>query len=1442
MFNQTGGLPVPLNTFGGLVLEAPAVSLSEGSSPLNWDVDFGIGDVHTRPGLQSQLSSGEDYNFVWVQTFALQSGQIYTMALDSNGTLWREDVTNDEGTLVEFADVIFPGYTQSYLLQDETALGTTADSYKSITFPAVTTASTQTVIIGLVDVESVLHSDWTGPAGLTGYYISGSNQNDQVLYLGTLNGTATYEATISAESDPCTGVLGIFSPDSTTVIQSAGQVTGTITSTTTVNATLGSDVTQGSGLIAIVWAKGGSGASPVFSCSDYVGNKFLSIGSTGSAFSGYGPAYMEMFYAANKGNISDTVIGICANATNFEFVGIAVWEMSSLGKFISEATAFGTVADQRDYICFGQHSMPMQYDGTTIFDRISQEGPGGPVLVNSTATANPNLANITSYAVSSGVATFQASNSFSMGEIVQIALPGTPFTNTIAPLASASGTQFTISTSNGNVSSTPATGTATPINSFGISSITQPDAVNLNGKKIQWTSAPDANGVGTNLHIYYSSTQDADIAAAFAAGLPCYVYLANMPGSIPDGTYQITSIGKSQFGSNSYDYYFAVTMPSSAYLKTTGGASTTYQVTLATITLSSPMPGAVVGNQVNISGADPSAWDGSWTIVQAPSSGIFAITETSMDSSGNATYDYTLQSGNAPASGDLVTVTNTTNGDGIFNVVNGVITSTGTGYFVVQFPSYPTGGISSASETGQAEVSNNTFQIDPGPLFVGGAGTSSPIFGNDSSAGNIINTSESQQISSGTRQCVVLFLTQNNYLTRASAPVTFTVNSNTQSITVQNIPVGPPNVIARWIAFTEAGANGVPGAYFYVIPLPVKTIVNGQPYTYQPTVINDNVTTTATFSFVDAVLLSSLEIDIQGANQFNLVELGNSVWNIFYASRMFYGLEQNKITNFTNMSFQGGSYSTTAPFPTGWTQDVTNGAGGYLGTSSIWGQAYFIANTTGSTQDTYGMITQNAALDAYNVAIVQPNTLYSVRVTAGATVPGTGNLVVDMCTYNNANNTYGPVVASFSVPIYQLTSSPQIFDTTFMTTKLNPIPTNLVLRVYVTDITNDTIVEVDRIEVYPTDQPVNSTQLRVSYANNLEAFDSVTGLLGVATTNTQPLNGGFVMYDILYLLKQASMFSTQDTPNAEPANWDINEVSNLVGTCGPNSYDVGEEWMVTACRSGFYVFYGKQPIKLSQEIYPLWELINWDAAGTIWVRNDIVNRRILIGVPMSTPNAYLPNAATNVNPVTPNVVLMLNYLGLGDVMALGDGEQMHTTMFGTLMSVDMRRKWTIWQIPAPYADFILRSDGFSEPLFICNGINSGKIYDLSDTQYSDDGSAINGLYTTWGWSNPKEQGQTLLGALRKQWNYVTMTLSGSGSFQLSALRNRLNASGNFTYNAPPITLSTTPQDDYERPLNITGTKVFLQFSTNAVGAHFNLQQVIMIGKSALLAIRGNAAQ
>lgn len=1199
------------------------------------------------------------------------------------------------------------------------------------------------------------------------------------------------------------------------------------------------------------------GSSPLTYDTDFnVGSVFTRSGL--ASVYGAGPSgnivYLKTF-ETDDGTIRTLLLDASGNVW-LENVTTSPGTLSQITTFTAGDRAKSTSAYQREYICLSQGDQPRQYDGTN-FDRISQEGPGaGPGLVQ----ISSNQASITAFSITSNIVTFTATNSFTAGQIVQISSLkiGTYLNGKVMSVQAAglSGSQFeaafTDGTTHANVTSTSDTGTAAPFTLYPISTLTQPAAyAGGPGGTHQlfwlWSSAPNVLNSGNVITIYFAGggPPDTTMTGLLAQGLPVYVFLRGFSNTNINGTFQVVSTGTATIrGTNQApSFYFTINAPFSQLAQHQETSSAVYQITMGTLTLSNPIPGVQIGSQLaleGITGSPQTNWNTTWNVINTPRNGVMNITQTQSDASFNAIYTYTVISGSNPVAGDLVTVLNTFNDGGKFNGVDMVIASaTGTTFTVANFPDASVGTL---AETGSAQSSGNQFNIDPGPNFVGGPSASSPIFGNVSAVGNAVNTGSTQNIAAGTRQCVVMFLTRNGYLTHPSPPITFTLAGNSTGLIMSNIPVGPPNVIARWIAFTEAGSNGVPGAFFYVIPNPVNTLVNGQPYVYAPTVIPDNVTTSFAFNFTDAVLLSSLEIDVQGNNQFNLQELGSSQWNIQYADRMFYGLEQNKVPNFLNLSFNGGQYLGN-PTPLGWAADGSNGgASASLVASPQFGQSLQITNTTGSTAAVIGMLTQGAYQDTYKVPILLPQTAYSVRLVAKLVASGTGNIVVDLVD-QVGNGNYGKSYGSFSVPFSSLTASLQEFTGTLLTSPFTTVSSQLALRIYCTSMTNNATVLIDRMEIFPTAQPTNQSQLRVSYINNPEAFDGVTGVLGVASQNRQPINGAFVMYDDLYLLKSGSMYSTSDSANSEPSGWSIKEVSNRVGTCGPFSYDVGEEWMVTANRNGLYIFSGKQPVKISQEIQSIWELINWQAAGTIWVRNDIVNRRILVGVPMSTPNTWLPNAPTVTNPTSPNVILMLNYQGLNDVTELENGAQMHVTMFGTLMSVDMRRKWSIWQIASPYADFITRQDGFNAPLFIGNGKANGKTYQLLPTQLSDDGVAINSLYTTWGFVNAEKAGMNpMLGFHRKLYSYLQMLASGSGNMAITLLRNSINDTQPWTV-AGGITLAATPTDDYERPINVSGNRVFVQFSTNAVGASMLVSRVILVGsKHPVLPIRGNAAQ
>ena len=259
-------------------------------------------------------------------------------------------------------------------------------------------------------------------------------------------------------------------------------------------------------------------------------------------------------------------------------------------------------------------------------------------------------------------------------------------------------------------------------------------------------------------------------------------------------------------------------------------------------------------------------------------------------------------------------------------------------------------------------------------------------------------------------------------------------------------------------------------------------------------------------------------------------------------------------------------------------------------------------------------------------------------------------------------------------------------------------------------------VEVDRIEIFPTNRPVDTTTIWTSYAGKFESVDINSGSLGVGAENNQPAVGAFQVLEQLYIEKTRSLQVTQDSPNYEPNNWQVRQASDRAGAVGPNAFDEGEEFTISASRNGVYYFDGGKPQPILRELQNtakglnLWEYINWEAGSTIWIRNDLNNRRLMIGIPLITPNPWLPLAAA-LTPASPNIILMCNYTGCPTGAELADASEVHVTMFGDLKALDMRRKWSLWQIPCPVAEFVPRQDTFTEPLFLCNG--NGLEQDLS---------------------------------------------------------------------------------------------------------------------------------
>jgi hypothetical protein len=646
------------------------------------------------------------------------------------------------------------------------------------------------------------------------------------------------------------------------------------------------------------------------------------------------------------------------------------------------------------------------------------------------------------------------------------------------------------------------------------------------------------------------------------------------------------------------------------------------------------------------------------------------------------------------------------------------------------------------------------------------------------------------QVSPGVHKVCVIFQTRQGYLTAPSPAVPW-VTGGGRRAALTNIPVGPANVIARIIAFT--GANG---ASFFYVPTNVSQAT--------AMLIPDNSTASLTVDFSDAALLAGANVD----DLFKLLELGESAGAIDYAARLFWWGERAKLNNILNLTFDGG-FDAAAATPLGWTRDATFGVGGAQESAQVvWGFAYRISGPASGGHSKRGMIAQSAFQDANGVPILAPAGNYSVRLRAakGAAL-GPATLTVDIFSASAG------LLAEASVANTQLTGAYQEFIVPFSGAMPATIPADAVLRVYATFQNMPAVGEsvlLDCIEIFPTAEPANLAQVRASYAEDPESYDAITGILSVAEANGQAVRAAFKLREQLYFVKERSFYVTQDDGVNEPDRWAISEVSNKVGTPSVHGVDVGEDWAVIAAREGLYLFHGGEPVKISQEIQPTWDQINWQFGHTLWVRVDTRNKRILVGVPFGS-------SATQ-----PNRILMLDYRGLANAEEISAAAPVHfSSMTKKLFSFGNARKWAPWFIAAKSAALVERADGTAQ-MFLGNAAGNGKVYQLLDAQLTDDSAAINSYYTTAFLLPPDLEADMQLRAHRKLFAYLTAAVEGAGSLSLTAFSN----SQAFSQVLEPLGLSNPAPRDLELPINVTAERVAFQLGTSDPGAWFRLRRLV----------------
>lgn len=605
------------------------------------------------------------------------------------------------------------------------------------------------------------------------------------------------------------------------------------------------------------------------------------------------------------------------------------------------------------------------------------------------------------------------------------------------------------------------------------------------------------------------------------------------------------------------------------------------------------------------------------------------------------------------------------------------------------------------------------------------------------------------QAAPGQHLMTVFFIDRQGGITSYAPPVTFQANGG-QYLSVTNIPIGPsPSTASRGIAFT-----GAEGAEFFYIPAPPQ--VNGQ-LVGTATQIDDNTTTAAVFDFGDPTLFRATGISTQGNNLANQIVIDGALGFGYYGSRLFpYGY-RNVVSNLLNMGFNGGFLPNMATIPTGW---IGGGAGALV--AGHYGTGWRTSATP---------LTQSMYEDYLGDPIANPQDTYTFR--AWLSAAGTVTATISSAS------------TSFSTAITLTATGAGFLQGNLSTAMPSPIPPDMILG-----ITGSGIVVDDMSLIYTQNPYVLG--LIGSYANNPEGLDGVSGPIGPQNDTHQVLDL-FIIRDNLYLLTRDPQGRLHQTSQGitEPADWVVNEVAANCGTVSAFSTTRsqaddasaagGEEFSSWMSATGYRIFGGEDPEKISQEIqrpegqtFPGAPVdlgdINEAAYLTVWSLNDPDQKVIYLGIP-------------SVSATAPSIIYMLSYLGLDSAAAIIANPPIHKSLSGKLVATDLGRKWCPWQLAMNGAALMLRGVGNLQPVFF-NGNGTtpntggagqfGNVYLLNPALYTDaDYGLVQPYYTTYAFPDRDTEVQNQLGGGMKTESYMQSVVSGIGYMQLLIFVNTL---------------------------------------------------------------------
>jgi hypothetical protein len=678
-------------------------------------------------------------------------------------------------------------------------------------------------------------------------------------------------------------------------------------------------------------------------------------------------------------------------------------------------------------------------------------------------------------------------------------------------------------------------------------------------------------------------------------------------------------------------------------------------------------------------------------------------------------------------------------------------------------------------------------------------------------------------------------LTRQGAVLKSSPYVKFIANGG-QYLQIANIPIMPENIVARILEFT-----GVDGAFFFYIPATPQ--INGQ-IVGTATQINDNTTTSVLLDFSDNTLFAGLATSIPGNDLISQIVLDGALGFGQYSTRLVTYGQRNRIQNFLALGFDGGFNANTPAAPLGWTLGG-DGRGSLTANPSLPPSTAWFINAVAAAGPS-GALSQSAYQDAYGNPILSGNQPYTLRV-----------WLLPSATDPNLN--FNAVISSASTGFTStatingaaMSTAGSFIDADFSLPMPQAIPPDMLLTIFAVSTTTTQTLLVDEQSIIFSQTPFLDGILFGSYGDNEEGIDGVTGKFG-PVTDTRKVMDFAVLRETFYMLTQepsGRLHETTDNGTTEPSGWEVNEVGANCGALSAFSITKsqaddtaasgGEEWMAWASLSGARIFGGSYPDKISQEIQPDWDSINFAASKTVWCLNDPVARALYFGIPQGTATA-------------PSKILFMSYRELDSAQSIAASPPFRVSFSGKLIATDNSRKWSLWNVAANCASLMYRTAGnLSIVLGGGNGVTPGvggfaNVYTLNPQKYTDDDyGLVSSFYFTYGFLNRGEEQALQVGSHQKGLLGILATVTWPAGTML------VQVAPNQPSNIWPIACERTvsqPNIDlqfgYGNMLIARGSRFFIKFSSVPLPGQtdnaYNISMVTVALAATRLRTRGAA--